>query len=93
MYTMDPIERLRKLILVFNVSVDILYIAKNDEEKLNSAVAASLLELHLKEFHPKMHFIVNESIEEGIDKFIVEKNESIILVLPKRHNFFKSFVS
>jgi nucleotide-binding universal stress UspA family protein len=85
-----PIEPLRELISTFNASVDILYVAKNKEEKLNSAVAASLLELHLKEFHPQIHFIINESIEEGINKFARQYDENIILVIPRKHDFFES---
>ncbi len=85
-----PVHKIEELVTVFNAQLDIVHVCKKEEEKLQCHLAATLVENQLSKLHPKIEFIINKDIDEGIRQYAAKQQEDMMLVIPKKRSFIES---
>ena len=85
-----PVSFLEELLHGFNASLDIIHVSRNMSEQVKSFVAATLMKENLKSLNPSVHFIINKSIKEGVEKFATQNQKDLILVMHRKRSFFQS---
>jgi len=85
-----PVEKIKELVTVFDARLDIVHVCKDEDEKLHSHLAATLIENQLNKLHPKVEFIINKKIDEGIRQYAAKQKDEMMLVIPKKHSFMES---
>ncbi len=86
-----PLDNLKELMSIFNASLDILNVESGGHKMTKDSATQSVsLQNLLAGFHPRFHFISEESVEDGINKFTEENLPDLLLVIPKKHGFFES---
>jgi nucleotide-binding universal stress UspA family protein len=83
-----PVEGIIKIATAFNAKLDIVHVY-NDEEKFE-VISNRMYELtnYLNSLKPRVHFVYNKKVLDGIISFAKENNSDIILAIPKKHAFF-----
>jgi nucleotide-binding universal stress UspA family protein len=85
-----PVETIRTLVEIFDASLDIIHVCKNSADGLAATAALAQLTERLQEFDPEVHFVINSSVEEGLNNYAKQNNEDILLVVPGEHGIIKS---
>jgi len=85
-----PVDKIKELVAAFNAKLDIVHVCKNDEEKLQCHLAATLVENQFSKLHPKIEFIINKDIDEGIRQYAAKQQEDMMLAIPKKRSFMES---
>ena len=85
-----PVEKIKELVAVFDAKLDIVHVCKDEDEKLHSHLAATLVENQLNKLHPKVEFIINKNIDEGIRQYAAKQEDDMMLVIPKKRSFMES---
>lgn len=85
-----PIEKIKELVAVFNAKLDIVHVCKNEHDKLQRHLAATLIENQLRTLQPRVTFIINKDIDEGIRQYAAKRQDDIMLVIPKKRSLVAS---
>jgi nucleotide-binding universal stress UspA family protein len=91
-YDIDPtsgvLEPLKKLAAVFNSSILIINLLK-ENEKVNTdkAIKGMMLENQLQEIEHTYHFPADDDFVHGLNDFADTHNIDILAIIPHKHNF------
>jgi nucleotide-binding universal stress UspA family protein len=86
-------QKLIQLVNATKAQLHVLYIDnKNNEssETLKVNMQGTPFHTTLLDINPTYHFVEKESIEAGIENFIVEQQIDWLVVVPHKHSFFDS---
>jgi nucleotide-binding universal stress UspA family protein len=84
-----PVYYLKELQQAFHLSFGVLNIAPKTIDDVRSQQQLTSLKLLLGELYPTFYFIIADTVEEGISKFLKEENTDLLMLLPKEHGFFE----
>jgi len=86
-----PVGEIKKLLDTAKAQLDILHVetgAGNTEESINDE--KKILSSLFNNYYPQYHLIKGENFTETINRFAIENNADLIVVIPKKHGFFES---
>ena len=89
-----PFDFLRKLLLATNAKLQVLHVDEkggNTGESFPPNMMGESYALHtiLRNFYPKYHFVHNKNFVDAVNDFAKENLIDLIVVIPKKHNFFE----
>lgn len=81
-----PEKAINNFIEKFNANMHVLHI-NSDAKEVNANDSAEILMVQtmFEKYKPEFHFIEDENIETGINKFAEENNLDLIIAIPKKH--------
>lgn len=85
-----PIKSITDILTLFNSSLHVFYVSKTEQDKASMLPESISLQNNLMKFHPKMHFLINENIEEGIFEAAEKENIDLLMIVPKEHGLIYS---
>lgn len=83
-----PVEQVESLAKLYNAKLHVVHVALQNEPHAESYAEKTLLQHRLKRCDAHFHFVVDTCIEKGIEKFALQNNIDLLLLLPKKHNPF-----
>jgi nucleotide-binding universal stress UspA family protein len=83
-----PWQQIAGLLTVFNATLHIVYVNKNDKQAGKAFMEDSFSRHPLKKLNPHFHVVENNNVQKGISFFAEENNADLVLILPKKHGFF-----
>lgn len=86
---------LLNLTQTFNAKLHILHIIKQKEQSqtITKAVEGIKLNRYFEEVEHEFHFIENESVLDGIHKFLKKHTIDIIVMVPRHHSFLEKLLN
>ncbi|MGZ4033994.1 MAG: universal stress protein [Bacteroidia bacterium] len=85
----EPLNVLVDFVNYFKAHVYIVNIVKEDEKTPSRKVAAIInVKRILKRVVHSFHFPVNDSVVDGINRFVGESGSEIVAMIPRKHNIF-----
>ena len=80
---------LKEFVKLFKSQVYVLNVINEDQKlpSMKNAVAGVGIEHTLKEINHSYHFIKNDGIINGINKFVMRKKADMIVIIPRKHKF------
>src|SRR6185312_10441128 len=82
---------IKNLSTTFNASIDIVCVTKNDAAVHSEEMAGAIsFQKQLEHFHPQLHFIKSDNIENGIMNFVNKNTSDLLILFPKKHGFLQS---
>jgi len=83
-----PFKLLNDWLSVFNSSLDIIHVSRNEKDLQASEMSESLaLQNHLKKFHPVFAFLTGDNLTERLNNYGKEHKLDLLIVVPKHHSF------
>lgn len=81
---------LKELKEIFNTRFEVV----NIDTRGQQLQTATILETEawkdcIREIFPEVHFVETDNVEEGLGKYLGEHPADLLLVFPKKHNFFE----
>ena len=83
-----PWSFLRYWLAIFNPQTDIVYVSKVPNRSPNELSTAIDVEQQLGGFHPKYHFITNDSVKDGLYEYIEVNKPDLLIMFVQKHSFF-----
>ena len=83
---------LKEFVKLFKSKIFVLNVI-NEDRKLpffKNAVASVGIEHNLEEINHSYHFIQNEDVITGINKFVATKKADMIVIVPRKHKFLNT---
>lgn len=85
-----PINLIKDFVKQFNAELFVLNVDhKNAHFKADTPEQSALLHSMLEDLNPRYHFIEDENIEAGINKFAEENNLDLVITIPKKHKLLE----
>lgn len=83
-----PFKLLNDWLSVFNPSLDIIHLSKQEEDLKSQDTAESVsLGNHLNKFKPVFHFLHGDKLAVRLNEFAREQQLDLLIVVPKKHGF------
>ena len=83
-----PLEDLKTITHAFNASLQVVHVQLENENPSSLITEKTLLQHRLKNLNASFENIKSDTVEKGIEKFAIENNIDLILLLPKKHGLF-----
>lgn len=83
--TLEPLLFLNQK---FGSTLHILHVSENERIDILEAKEAKNLERHLRHVPHRFHFMVEESVEEGINRYAKDNEIGLVTLIPHKHPFF-----
>lgn len=84
-------DYIKNLLILFNARLDIVCVKKNDgavhKKEMTGAIS---FQNQLNKFHPQLHFVTNENIENGVLGFAKKNETDLLIVIPKKHGLLEA---
>jgi len=81
---------LRELKDIFNCSFEVLNInSRGQQANTNSIMEVEAWKECVRGIFQEVRFVETDKVEEGISKYLAEHPADLLLVFPKKHNFFE----
>lgn len=87
-----PIDEIHTLVKDFNAELHILNTGKKEVYSSDIVFESELMREMTKAMNPTFHFIAEDSADVGIVDFVDKNNIDLLIVVPKRHNFFEKLL-
>lgn len=83
------IEPIKAFVNAFEAELYIVNVSARGKNVFDDRAVTESLKLQeiIGELNPKFNFVINEDTETAIQKFVVQKNVDILILIPKRHFF------
>ncbi len=85
-----PLEMLEQLVEIFDASVDIIHVGKNKEDELKNRLRLLLLKERLRDFDPRIQYIIHDNIEDGLNEYALKNHEDLLVVVAREYRFPES---
>jgi len=85
-----PVEHITDMLTIFNSSLHIFYVSDTEEDNASILPESISLQNNLMKFHPKIHFLTNENIKNGIFEAAETENIDLLMIVPKEHGLIYS---
>lgn len=85
-----PIKTITNILTLFNSKLHVFYVSRTEQDKASMLPESISLQNNLMKFHPEMHFLVNEDIEEGIFEAAEKEHIDLLMIVPKEHGLIYS---
>jgi nucleotide-binding universal stress UspA family protein len=87
-----PFHLLNEWMSVFNPSLDIIHVSKNEHDFNSPDIAESIsLQNHLSKFKPSFHFLTGVNLSEKLNEYAIQQNLDLLIVIPRKHGSFSTF--
>lgn len=84
-------DYIKDLLTLFSARADIVSVIKNDSDVHKREMTGAItLQNQLDRFHPQLHFIINQNIENGILEFTKKNKTDLLIIIPKKHGLLGS---
>jgi hypothetical protein len=83
-----PVEEIKSIARDLNAGIELLYVDSGDTLPQEIEIEKLLLQKRLFEFKPPFTFIKSETLEQGVEKYVVDHAANMILVVPRSHGIF-----
>jgi hypothetical protein len=84
-----PHQLLNDWLSVFQPSLDIVHMCKNEHEMAATAAGESVsLQNHFQKFSPAFHYLKGSGITKSMNEFVKGQKLDLLIVVPKKHGFF-----
>lgn len=83
-----PLDEIGRLMNVFDAELHILNSGKEKKFEPETVFESGMLQGALKKLNPRYHFVAGENDEEAILACAGQLNLDLLMVMPRRHNFF-----
>jgi nucleotide-binding universal stress UspA family protein len=83
-----PAAAIQQLVKRFGASLHVINTGKEETLSEELVYESGMLQEMLEGIRPFYHFLQNDNVEEGIAAFASANQLDLLIVLPKRHNFF-----
>jgi nucleotide-binding universal stress UspA family protein len=81
---------LRELKDIFNSSFEVLNInSRGQQANTTGVIEVEAWKECVRGIFPEVHFVETDKVEDGISKYLGEHPADLLLVFPKKHNFFE----
>ena len=87
-----PIKEIALFVNTFDAEFHILNTAKKEAFDENMVFESGLMQEITKALKPQFHFIGAENTDQGIIDFVTAHHIDLLIVLPRRYNFFENLV-
>ncbi|MEP7107588.1 MAG: universal stress protein [Ferruginibacter sp.] len=87
-----PVNEIKMLANDFNAALHVLHTGRKEVNDPLIVQGPGLLAQMLAPLTPVYHFIINESIDEGIMDFAERNHIDLLIVLPKRHGLLEKLI-
>ncbi len=89
---LDPVKEIADM---FSSHVYVLNVIgkANELPTVKQAVEGVKLELLFKEQNHSFHVIENNDVVKGINTFVEDKHMDMVVMVPRKHNFFKALIN
>lgn len=85
-----PVAEIKKILDATNAQLDILHVEANtNDTEANLENEKTIFNSLLDGYYPQYHFLKGESFTDAINKFTVENNSDLIIIIPKKHGLFE----
>jgi len=83
---------LKEFVKLFKSKILVLNVVSKDQKlpSMKNAIAGIGIEHNLEEINHSYHFIQNEDIIKGINKFVSNQKADMIVIVPRKHKFLNS---
>jgi nucleotide-binding universal stress UspA family protein len=79
-------DTIKRFISDFNAELHVMHVTEGDKTFDSKTVAESMiLQEMLGEMHPQYHFLKEEDVDTAIQKFVVQNDLDMLIVVPKKH--------
>jgi nucleotide-binding universal stress UspA family protein len=87
-----PVDLLHNFLDVFPATLHVVNVMPEAKEKYSPETEESIAKLHaiLERYNPDFHYIQGDDIVENILSFSEQQHVSLIIAVPKKHNFFST---
>ncbi|MGN6568513.1 MAG: universal stress protein [Flavipsychrobacter sp.] len=85
-----PIKTITSILTLFNSKLHVFYVSRTEHDKASMLPESISLQNNLMKFHPEIHFLVNEDIEEGIFEAAEKEYIDLLMIVPKEHGLIYS---
>lgn len=87
-----PVDLLHNFLDVFPATLHVVNVLPEAKEKYSPETEESIAKLHatLEKYNPAFHYIQGDDIVENILSFSEQHHVSLIVTVPKKHNFFST---
>jgi len=85
-----PAHQINSFLDMFNANIDVVNVKPDTAERYKPEMETSIIGLHhlLDKYHASFHYIKEDDVVEGILEFAEQHKASLIITVPKKHNFF-----
>jgi nucleotide-binding universal stress UspA family protein len=84
-------DYIKNLLTIFNARIDIVCVIKNDDAVHKREMAEAIsFQNQLDKFHPQLHFVTSQNIENGVLEFAKQNETDLLVVVPKKHGLLES---
>ena len=81
---------LKELKDIFNAGFEVLNVdTRGQQQETANIMEVDAWKECIRETFPEVHFVQADNVEEGITKYVSEHPTDLLLVFPKKHNFFE----
>jgi len=81
---------LKALQEIFQARFEVINInTKKEQAEVATVFESDSWKECIREMLPEIHFVVNNKVEEGIGQYLGEHPADLVMVFPKKHNFFE----
>ena len=89
-----PVDAMRKILDETKAELFVLHVEASANDFDGKLTAETLmLDNLLGKYNPKYHFAADKHFGEAIDKFALDNNIDLIIMIPKKHGFFENLFS
>jgi nucleotide-binding universal stress UspA family protein len=81
------LDLLREWLKIFKANLDIVSVIKSDEPKPKMVAGSHALQHKFAEFHPEIHFIYEDEVKKGIEKYIDKNRPGLLVTMPGNYSF------
>jgi nucleotide-binding universal stress UspA family protein len=86
--SMSPIF-LKELRDLFHSRLEVINVnTKKQERVVGAVIDIDMWKSYLHEIFPEVHIVDMDNVQLGVDSFLLEHEADMLIVFPKRHNFF-----